>query len=361
MSGVHAHTSLHHRHRGSGVEPNLLHDPAWFLDRLDLRRGLGVFTRTSRATLAKTVFLDPRWDRAGAEQRVAPLAQIRDFQAPGPPPAIIWHSAFCCSTLIADCLDAQGVSLALKEPMALVDLDLARRQGVAGADDRLAAAALALLGRGFTSGERVVIKPSNGANALMAAAAGAGGPMLMLYSSCRDFILSVVGGGPEIAGGEVRRKFVRDLLADRVLAGRAGPRWRPPDLCQMTDLQAAALLWHLQMAEFRAAAQALGPRRARSLDCEAFLAAPAQTLERLDRFFGLGLGQARIDAIVQGPKLSRYAKQPTESFDVAVRRKGLSEVEATLGPWLEALVAWSYQVSPETPRGDPVGAPLTVP
>jgi hypothetical protein len=328
------------------------------LDRIDVPRGIALLTRTDRAALASAVFLDPRWDRRGAEQRAVPLSEIRRFQSAFPPPAMIWHSAFCCSTLIASCLDQPGLSLALKEPMALVDLHSARVRSPKSVDDAMITGALALLGRGFTSGERVVIKPSNAANPLMAPAARAGGPMLLLYSSCRDFVLSVAGGGPEVAGGEVRRKFARTLLFDRLLAGGLGARWRPQDLGPVSDLQAAALLWHVQMAEFRAVANAVGPTRARSLDCDLFLADPARGLERIDGFLGLRLGPDRIAAVVGGPKLSQYAKQPAEGFDAAKRRQGLTQVEAALGTWLDPLIAWSYEVFPDTPPGDPVGAPL---
>ena len=162
--------------------------------------------------------------------------------------------------------------------------------------------------------------------------------MLLLYSSCRDFLLSIV------AGAEDRRELVRELLAERAAHGRPSTRWRLEDLGAMTDLQTAAVLWHVQVAEFRAMAHALGPRRARSLDCAAFLSDPAQGLDRLDAFFGLGLGRARTGAVARDLKLSRYAKQP--------------RIQAAQGSQLDDLVAWGYRACPETPHGDPIGAAL---
>jgi hypothetical protein len=182
--------------------------------------------------------------------------------------------------------------------------------------------------------------------------------MLFLYSSCRDFILSVAGGGSPESGGESRRRFARDLLAERVLVGRPGVRWRPKDLFAMTDLQVAAVLWHVQVAEFRAVARALGPGRARSLNCDAFLADPRRGLEHLDRFYDLGLGAGRIQDIATGPRLSRHASQPDRPFDAEARRRGFARLEAEMGSTVVDLVAWSYRMCPETPRGDPVGASL---
>jgi hypothetical protein len=245
--------------------------------------------------------------------------------------------------------------------MALMDLDDALQGAPEQADDRLVSGVFSLLARGFAAGERVVIKPSNTTNAIIPAAAGATGPMLLLYSSCRDFILSIARGGGVAGGGEDRRRFVRDLMARRVLNQRPSLRWRAEDLFALTDLQIAALGWHAQMAEFRAVARALGPRRARSLDCDVFLADPWRGLDHLDRFLALGLGPARTEAIVHGPTLSRHAKKPHMAFGAAGRRRAWSIVETELGPSLDDLVEWSYRVCPETPRGDPVGSPLITP
>lgn len=320
----------------------------WFLDRLDFPNQLAIFTRTDRATLSEAPFLDHRWRRRGSEQRALPLARLREFQTYAPAPAFIWRSAFCCSTLIASCLDAPGICLALNEPAALVDLGSARKSGAPDADSALASAVFARLGVGFGPGERVVIKPSSAAYTLLPEAVQSEAPILLLYSGCRDFLLSVIGGGRERGGGEHRRKLVRDLMAARVLSGQPGLRFRPEDLCVMTDLQAAALLWHVQVAEFRAVAKAAGPAQARSLDCEIFLADPARNLGAIDDFLGLGLGGG----------LGRYAAAPEMAFNAEARRRGFLELEEQWGSQVDALVAWSYEIFSETPKGDPIGAPL---
>jgi hypothetical protein len=329
----------------------VLDDPAWFLDRLDFQRDIAVLTRTDRKALSDAVFLDERRPPSAGEQHWLPLSDLRAFQASNAPPAMIWHTAFCCSTLIASCLDAPGICLSLKEPLALVHLSGARRRGLPAADDRLSAAVLSHLGREFRPGERVVIKPSNGANALLGGA-DAAGPTLLLYSTCRDFVLSVIGGGPSQGGGEGRRFTARSLLAERMTMGRPSLRWRAEELCQMTDLQVAALLWHVQVGEFRAVARALGAARVRSLNCDHFLASPAQAL---------GLGSKRTTAIAAGPKMTHYAKQSTTRFEASDRRRQFDAIEAELGPTLDALVEWSYRFCPETPPGDPVGSPLMGP
>ncbi|MBS0295204.1 MAG: hypothetical protein JSR45_02760 [Proteobacteria bacterium] len=321
--------------RPARISEPALRDAAWFLHAIDLAGRQARFTRTNRQALSAQSFLDPRWSRAGAAETALPLDALADAPEPPRSPGIIWHSAFCCSTLIAACLDKPGKALALKEPMALVNL-AQPPPGVAAAHPRLVRGAVRLLGRAFEGRERVVIKPSNAANDLIEAMAPAAGPMLFLHSNLRWFLLSVV------RGGEQRRAWVRPLLIRRLGADEL--RRLGLDLALLTDLGAAALLWRLQMAEFEAAVARYGPERTRLLDCETFLAAPERTLSELDAFFELGLGEAHVLETVRGPAFFRHAKNPRAAFDLTRHRRDLALAEQSLGQDLGLIIDWSARV-----------------
>ena len=337
--------------------------PFWFLDELDFQTGEAVFIQAGRADLSRAIFLDQRGDRAIGESLRIPVSGLKSYGTPSEnerPPAIIWHTSFCCSTLIAACLDWPGFSLAVKEPRALVELASARLEDKTLATDELVGVVIGALGRSPTPTERVVLKPSNGANTLISTCSQIAeptgqGPMLMLYSSCRDYLNAVAWGGPIVGGADLRKGAARSLLAQRALAVHPRMRWTAEDLCSLTDFQAAALLWHVQVAEMRAAVEALGRQRVRSLDCAQFLADPSSVLSDIDAFFDLHLGPARVAEIVASSKLHRYAKKPDEVFDAARRQEIFRRVDKALGPTLDAIVAWSYALCPETPRGDPIG------
>ena len=333
---------------------DIVNDPAWFLDRIVPQLDVAVLKPANRQVIAEGLFLDHRWSQDATTAKI-PLGALRDY-AGEDRPAMIWHTAFCCSTLIADLLDTPGVCLALKEPGVLLDLAAARRAGAPAADDRLSKAVLTRLARSPTTKEQVVIKPSNGANSLLSI--DTGGQALMLYSTCRDFVVSVVAGLPAHNGGEDRKRFARTLMLDRATSERPNIPWRPFELCVMTDLQIAALLWHVQVMEFRAVARQRGPARVRSLDCADFLADPQRALAALDDFLGLKLGPARINTAVGGEKLSRHAKTPEAAFSARRRAESMAAAAEAIGPVLDAVVNWSYQVCPATPPGDPIGAPL---
>jgi hypothetical protein len=327
-------------HATSIAPAEVLDDCAWFPFRLDLSRGEATFTRTTRNELAAQPFLDIRWDRSRAPACVFPIETLRSAPEIARAPGFIWHTSFCCSTLIADCLEWPGLSLSLKEPIALVDLAFARHGRDRRADAALTSGVVRLLGRPFDPGALTLIKPSNAANPSIGALSAAAGPSLFLYSSLRRFLLAVA------RGGEKRRFFARTLVRQR--AQTPGALLPVRDLEQFTDMQAAAVAWRLQMQEFRAAAARLGPARAMLLDAEAFLRDPADVLARLDGFFAIGLGSARIAEIVAGPKTRRNAKVPSKTFDRLAEVRALDEMKRLLGADLEALEAWSAGVT-----GDP--------
>jgi hypothetical protein len=271
---------------------------------------------------------------------------------PPPPLNFIWHTSFCCSTLLAELLDSPGHNLSLREPFVLVPIADAKRLGAfesRAASPRLPEIVFHLLARPGANGAQVTVKPSNFANYLLQdAIAHTSGRMLFLYSDLASFLVSVTKGRLKL------HKYARQLFAN--IAGDDGKElpWSVSALVQMSDLEIAAIAWHMQIAEFRRGWQLLGPSRAASLDCDAFFLDPAQAMARLDEFFGYGLGPAQIRRVLGGPILQRHAKSPAEAFNYALRQETNAIVRRNLGSDIDRVVAWSYEQYPDTPRGAPL-------
>jgi hypothetical protein len=331
-----------------GFEPG---DPGLFLHDIDLGSGQGGFVRADRATLSAEPFLDHRW--RGAEQ-VDVVRTLAELPATGPEPprlSFIWHTSFCASTLLSACLDSPGRCLTLKEPRILVILADLKRSGQLGRADGLAKSVFSLLGRRFDPDERILVKPSNGANGLLPeAAALTRGRMLLLYSDCETFVLSMARQGA--AGFAYVRDLFRSLLAD----GHPVSRWPAAELLRLTDLQLAALVWRMQMDVLEAASARLGDR-ARSLDCRLFLEDPGLTLRRVDDFLELDLGAERLDAVITGPLLTRDAKRPGQAFDAQARAEAQAKLRAQLGPDLPLVLRSMEAVFQRPPRLAPPLAP----
>jgi hypothetical protein len=337
---------------------DLVRDHRWFPEEFHAPRQLLTFVRAERDELARQPFLDHRWKQEALLRRQADLEAIAAELPGGPAPRLdfIWHTSFCCSTLLARALDLPGKCLALSEPLVLVSIADAKRTAALDQGwqvSRLPDVILRLLARPEARGSRVLVKPSNFANILLPDAARlTSGKALLLYSDLPAFLLSVLRSGLPL------RKYVRRLFSNLVGQVRDQLPWSQAEIFQMSDVEIAALAWHMQILEFRNAARLLGPARAASLDCDAFLANPAEVLRRLDAFYGLGLGEGHIAQTLAGPLFRQHSKAPGVAFDGGARAAQMAAAERQFGSDVERVVEWSYRVSPLTPRGVPLPNPL---
>ncbi|HTO40148.1 MAG TPA: hypothetical protein VL026_04170, partial [Rhizomicrobium sp.] len=101
---------------------------------MDFSRNTFGFVQTNRETLSRQPFLDSRWDRSPLPRVDIPISTVIAATEHRPRPQVnfIWHTAFCCSTLLSRCLDIPGANLALKEPQILILLAEAKRAGQRG-------------------------------------------------------------------------------------------------------------------------------------------------------------------------------------------------------------------------------------
>jgi hypothetical protein len=334
---------------------DIVSDFHWFPEALDWRNRTLHFVRTDRERLGSKPFLsetfaDKTLPRCNA--RIEELAGALNAPDALPHLNFIWHTSFCCSTLISQALDVSDENLSLREPDVLNILAQMKRAigTTSGSSERrLTETTLRLVARPFDSGTQITVKPSNVANYLVRDVAKmTTGKMLFLYSDCRSFLLAVA------KRGEARRGFIRRLFAEILKDGHEQANWVPGKLFEMSDLQIAALIWHMQIAEFHKSISSLPAERFASLDCDAFLDAPALALSRLAKHFGFVLNQEHLDRVVGGPMLTRNAKNPDESMDVTIRRQEQLELAPQLTRDVDAIVGWSYDVC----KGTPCGVPL---
>lgn len=332
------------------MSKTIARDTGWFVENFDAESTTLSFVHTDRQTRARQPFLDGRWNREGLERREVPLESLAaQMQRGGSEPAInfIWHASYCCSTLIAELLDLPGRSMSLREPLVLVSVADAKRAGQFGGahmPPRLLELVLCLLARTANS-ERVLVKPSNFANNLIQdAARRSQGKVLFLYADLESFLTSIEKGGDGLG------KYVRRLFGNLARDNGAQVPWPLQDVLHMSDLEIAALCWHMQLAQFERAAQSLDEGRAAALDCTDFLADPATTLRALAAFFELDWSEREIASVVDGPVLKRHAKRPSTPFGPDLRRRQSDDVRRRLGPDLPRIVEWSHRACPDTRR-----------
>lgn len=231
------------------------------------------------------------------------LAEVRRLSLATP--RMIFHSAYCCSTVLARAFDIPGKSFGLKEPQILNDVvgfhgrGGDRRQVAAAMD-----AALLLLARPFGDGEINVIKPSNLIN-----------PLLPLITAMRPDIRGLLLHAPlEIFLGSVARKeiegraWVRELMWRLIHLGQADRfGFTDEDLYRQTDLQAAAVGWLAQQALFAEAA--LAHSGYGSIDSETLMTRPQEAIAALTGLFRLDVDPKEV---AEGPAFRTHSKDRSD-------------------------------------------------
>jgi hypothetical protein len=270
---------------------DLLSDPEWLAHRYDPAADAVHLKQVPRDVRREKAFLTDEY-LGTSDIRIVERAELAAAR-PGGPAHFIFHSAFCCSTLLAAALDVAGVATSFKEPVILNDIvGWLHRGGDRNAIARRLGDALNLL-TPFAPGEAAVIKPSNVVN-------GLAGPMMQIRPDARAILMfaKLPAYLTSIARkGIWSRVWVRELLIKQMSEGFIPFAFEPEDYLRQTDLQVAAVGWLAQHAMFHNFA-ARWPDRVRILDGDDLVAAPLPALQSVAAFLGLELSEAQAEEAV---------------------------------------------------------------
>jgi hypothetical protein len=329
---------------------DLILDPDWHLDALDLQAGQAVFVKASRSLLEETPFLDDRLDRSGLKTLSVSLQDLAraDIPAPARSPVFIWHSAFCGSTLLARLLSGTGHGLCLREPGVLMALSSLKRHNHADAFRSLTPVVFKALAHQAGDAERVIFKPTNIVNNLILEAAQIfpESRNIFMTSELREFLISIA------KKNESGRAFARRIYAMFARDGLRAGSIPPDQTLSLTDMQIAALVWLMEVEQMRAAQTALPTERSAWLDGDRFIGAPAPALKAASAYFELGFDPDEIDTLVSGPTLNRDAKDPGRAYGAGDRAREADRITEAMGPDLQRIVDWAFKVLPDIPRAD---------
>lgn len=329
----------------------ILNDSSWFPYDLDLNEGTFEFVQvTAEALAAEMTASRASWNPPGQRHRLSIAATLAGWpDLPAAPANFLWSTGFCSEVMVSRALEKKGASVAIREPDTLTRLaDMKRAKMLSDPRyQRLSRALLGLLTRPLAANAGTLIAGSP-SSALLApeVAELTIGKSLFLYSDLRCFLIQVARGG-ELARGFIRRMF--SVIAGD---GHVQATWPATNLFQMTDLQIAALVWHMQMVQFRRAMALLGPRAA-SLDIDALLQSPRTTLSALDDFFGLGLGHPFLDETAEGPIFRKKDDDGKVISDAWEAVEAERRVDSDLAAHLNFLIERTYEICKS-----PLGVPL---
>lgn len=332
------------------MNTNLAADPNWWPHRYDATKGHVHFIKATREDHRQAVFLTDEELKGAAAPRAMPLGDAA-AGAGQAPIHFIFHSAYCCSTLLARAFDQPGLSMGLKEPQILNDISGWRMRGAQPQElARVMAGVLSVLSTPFGEGEAVVVKPSNMVN-------GLAGLMLhvrpdaravFLHAPLRDFLGSIA------RKGMWGRLWVRDLMAKQMREGLINLGLQGEDYLRLTDLQAAATGWLAQHALFAQIIEKFGADRVRVLDSQRLMQAPDKAMGNLVQHFGLDMAPADVRALVEGPVFTRHSKND-DVFDGTARERERQTGAALHADEIEKVAGWAEAVAKNA------GVPLVLP
>jgi len=327
-----------------------VNDPTWLPHAYEDRSRSLQFVRLARDEQRAAPFLDPRCLAHAPLSAPALVTQLPPYaiEKASRPLHFIFHTAFCCSTLLTRALDIPGVSMGLKEPFVLVGFSV---MSPTARESELAKAALRmsvnLLSRPLSPGETQIVKPSNVANVLadQIMEMHPDSKALILHSSLPAFLRSLARQGLQgrIFGRQLFQRFAPSMPLQTYSSN---------ELLEQADLQIAAQAWLMQARSLSMVARRFGRDRVRSLSADALLADKAGALERLGAFFDLNADAATWRDVAQGPVFARNAKRPDEAFDTAARSEGQRDAGQVHADEIAMVVKWAELIASRS------GAPL---
>lgn len=325
-------------------------DPCWYLHQMNLDRRELLFVRTTAAELSAASFLDQRFKPSSNSTAIVSIDEMLPLMPnkAAELPKYIFHTAFCCSTLLARCLDLKGSSLALKEPQVLMTLANYRRTHHAGLQNPAAARELFklvswLLFRRFPSDDgqfqEVIIKPTNTVNNIIQ-------PLLevdlhsraiLLHSDLESFLISL------LKKGEEGRAFGRNLFTIFQMDSAEAQQMAVPQLMRMTDLQIACLTWQLQFEHFISAQQRLSAS-IKTIHCDRLLDDSEAIIRKTVQHLKIEALDTKLDQVIQQAPLKDNAKTPGQAFTAADRKNEHLETRKEYASSLDIITPWARQL-----------------
>ncbi|HEY0503108.1 MAG TPA: hypothetical protein VGD42_06380 [Lysobacter sp.] len=320
--------------RGATTSPaaSRIDDARWFPVDLHVPERRFGFARLDLDALERSTFMDTRLDAALASLEQVPADA---FEAPLPPrpPAWLFHTSFCGSTLLARALHVPPAQVALKEPLVLRRLGDARH---AGWDVReLCTVTARLLARPWSDGGGVLVKAThaalNVADELLEATPGS--RAVLLTSSLDDFLVSNL---------KKPRETLEKVpaLAERALQAGTLHRRLPPQALQPPDLLGAVALQWAAQRDLVAGLATRHAGRVRVLDFADLAHDPVGVSLACSRWWRLPAAADAIRARAQDVA-QRNAKAVDVSYSATQRAQEARLVQDRHGDDLTRARAWA--------------------
>lgn len=316
-------------------------DATWLAQALDPSAGSVRLVAMSRESYRAASFLDDRLMQQPVDAEIVAWPDIEDAVVDDLRTDARWifHIGHVGSTLVSRLLgEIEGV-LALREPRLLRDVALSPPDVRA----RYIAPVAKLMSRTFTNEEVACVKATSFASEIAPQIVPPDERALFMFASPRNYIASILAGENSLKELHNLREFRAQRLAARNIALPAPGN----------EGALAAHAWTCEMATLEAAAEAMPDRRIEWADFDVMLGSMTAELGRIADFFGFAADTSSLEAIVRGPIMRRYSKDPTYEYSPSLREDLIAQEMGLRGREVEdglAMLRLSAEKSPVLAR-----------
>lgn len=312
-------------------------DACWLAQALNPAEGIARFVAMDRQAYRNASFLDDRLLRQTVDAQLLPWPQVETAVARNLRRNARWifHIGHVGSTLVSRLLGELPNVLSVREPRVLRDLAMSPpevRRGYMGAIPKL-------MSRTFGPNEIACVKATSFVSEIAPELVPAGERTLFMFARPRDYIASILAGENSVK----EMRMLAPVRAQRL--GRRVSAFGPAH----NDAQLAVLAWACEMSALEAAADNMADGLVAWADFDAMLVDVEPELGRIAKFFGFACDKPRIEAIAQGPLMSRYSKDLGYEYSPALRRDLIEEANHRFRADIEGALAMLCRAAEKSP------------
>ena len=333
---------------------SILESSEFFLTKLNLESATLEFLRTDIATLKRASFMDGRTELS-LEKNIYTVSlsdAMSWYEARGSAwnqGRLIFHIAFCGSTLLSRVLDTTPSVFVYKEPQVLTDLEVAMRQGgTLGpggyAWDQVLSLVLSQFNSPSTASCARVVKPSNLMNSIVPDICGLHDKTraIFLLMEPRSFLIAVLRGGSDRVSYIFR--VLENLQAAVPAYNRIVSSMTLEEAGEMSLVVRKILLAHaLQTRIFSEARASLPDDRCYQLSYEQLVESPHEHIGKVASALDLPLSPEQIGENIDST-FERHSKVNDRPFDSRTAAEVNAQVSEHYGEVIDDALKWYRQL-----------------
>ncbi|RDH81014.1 MAG: hypothetical protein DIZ80_12890 [endosymbiont of Galathealinum brachiosum] len=322
--------------------------PENYFHKFDLRNNQVSFLKMDRDSFKKSPFLDHRIQCASITSTSIDLTDscIESLFSTNHHYTcnFIFHTAYCCSTLLSRAVDISNKTMVYREPVTLHQLAVMQRRKEEFPEqhinswDKYFHFTLKMLSKTWSKNEISIIKPTDSCNNIIPQimTVSENSKAILLYSKLKDFIASNLKS-------EGRRKFLKNFVMRSTRDAKKYSIFNSINPETLDDAKSATFVWMVSIMLYLDAIDKSA--HCKTLDAEKLLDDPFNKLKLVSKHLRINLTDNEIEDILSSPSWNKHAKNTNDvTYSNADRQKEKINVLKQNANQVEEAIKWSQSI-----------------